>query len=269
MIIRPSRGWGFPDLREIWEYRELLYFFAWRSIKVRYKQTVIGALWALIQPFFTMVVFTVIFGILARMPSEGVPYPIFTYTALVPWTYFANSITQASRSIVDNRGIITKVYLPRLIIPAASVLSELLDFTVAFLLLMGMMMFYSIMPTSAILLVPLLILLSMATALGVALWMSALNAIYRDVQYAVPFLVQIWLFATPVAYSSRLLPEAWRPMYGINPMVGVIEGFRWALLGSGGGLEPIFTVSIPITLLLLVTGLLYFRHMEKTFADLV
>ena len=267
--IKPSRGWSFPDFREIWEYRELLYFFTWRDIKVRYKQTVLGASWAVIQPFFTMVVFTIFFGNLVKIPSEGVPYPIFAYCALLPWSYFSNALTQASNSMVAHRGVITKAYFPRLIIPVASALSGLLDFAIAFSILIGMMFFYGIRPTFAILLVPLLILLSMATALGVGLWTSALNVIYRDVQYAIPFVIQVWLFATPVAYPSSLVPEGWRPVYGINPMVGVVEGFRWALLGSGGGLGPMFMVSILIVLLLLVTGLLYFRRVERMLADVV
>jgi len=267
MIIRPSHGLSFPDFTELWEHRELIYFFAWRDIKVRYKQTVLGAAWAVIQPFFTMVVFTIFFGTLARIPSEGVPYPIFAYAALVPWSYFATSVTQASGSMVAHRGIITKVYFPRIVIPLASVLSGLLDFAIAFAVLIAMMLFYGILPNFATLLVPLLILFSTAAALGVGLWLSALNLVYRDVQYATPFLVQFWLFVTPVAYPSSLVPELWKPIYGINPMAGVVEGFRWAILGSGKGFAPMFMVSALITLLLLITGLFYFKRMERIFAD--
>jgi lipopolysaccharide transport system permease protein len=269
MIIKPSQRWAFPDLGELWEHRELLYFFAWRDIKVRYKQTMLGAAWAVIQPFFTMVVFTIFFGNLAKMPSEGLPYSIFSYTALVPWTYFANSVSQASSSMVAQRGVITKVYFPRLIVPLASMISGLLDFAIAFAVLVTMMLYYRIFPTINILLIPLLLLFSVATALAVGLWLSALNVVYRDVQYAVPFLVQFWLFATPIAYPSSLVPVRWRPLFGLNPMAGVVEGFRWSLLGSGEGLGPMFAVSVLIVLLLLITGLLYFRHMERVFADVV
>ena len=267
--IEPSRSWSFPNLREVWEYRELLYFFAWRDIKVRYKQTVIGGLWAVLQPFFTMIVFTIFFGNLAKIPSEGVPYPIFSFTALVPWTYFASSVTQVTQSIVVNRNIISKVYFPRAIIPLATVLSGLLDFAIAFSVLVAMMVFYRITPTINILLIPLLILLAMSTALGVGLWLAALNALYRDVSFTVPFLVQFWLFATPIAYPTSLIPEAWRPLYGINPMVAVVEGFRLALLNGGAGLGSTFVVSISIVVVLLVSGLLYFRHVDRIFADVV
>lgn len=269
MIIKPSKGWSFPDLSELWDYRELIYFFAWRDIKVRYKQTVLGAAWAVIQPFFTMIVFSIFFGNFAKIPSESVPYPIFAYTALVPWTYFANSVTQASTSMVTQRGVITKVYFPRIIVPLASMVSGLLDFAIAFAVLLAMMFYYGIFPTFTILLVPFLLLFSIGAAFAVGIWFSALNVVYRDVQYAVPFLVQFWLFATPIAYPSSLVPERWRAIFGLNPMAGVVEGFRWSLLGSGGGFEPMFVVSILIILALLVTGLLYFRRMEREFADVV
>ncbi len=267
--IGRSRAWPFPDLEEIWEYRELLYFFGWRDIKVRYKQTVIGGLWAVIQPLFTMIVFTIFFGNLAKIPSEGVPYPIFSFAALVPWTYFANSVTQVTQSIVVNRNIITKVYFPRSIIPLATVVSGLLDLAIAFSVLVAMMAFYHVAPTINILLVPFLILLTMATALGVGLWLAALNVLYHDVAFVVPFLVQFWLFATPIAYPTTLIPEAWRPVYGINPMAGVVEGFRWALLGSGNGLGATFLVSTLVVLMVLLSGLFYFRHVERIFADVV
>lgn len=269
MIIRPSRRWAFPDLGELWEYRELLYFFAWRDIKVRYKQTVLGAAWAVIQPFFTMVVFAIFFGHFAKMPSEGVPYPIFAYCALVPWTYFATAITQASSSMVAQRGVITKVYFPRIMVPLASMISGLLDFAIAFAVLVAMMLYYGIYPSVNILLVPLLVLFSMVTALAVGLWLSALNVIYRDVQYAVPFLVQFWLFATPIAYPSSLIPERWRPLYGMNPMAAVVEGFRSSLLGTGEGFDPMLAVSCLIVLAILITGLLYFERMKRMFADLI
>jgi len=265
--VQRSHGWSFPDLEEVWRYRELLYFFVWRDIRVRYKQTVLGASWAVIQPLFTMIVFTIFFGHLAKIPSEGIPYPIFAYAALVPWAYFAQSITQASNSLISHQGIITKVYFSRLIIPLSAALSGLLDFAIAFLVLLAMIIFYGIVPNFAMLLVPPLILLSMVTALGVGLWMSALNVMYRDVRYAVPFIVQLWLLATPIAYPSSLVPEAWRTLYGVNPMVGVTEGFRSALLGTGETFGPMFLVSVLVSLLLLATGLLYFQRMERTFAD--
>jgi lipopolysaccharide transport system permease protein len=269
LIIKPSKGWSFPSLSELWEYRELLYFFAWRDIKVRYKQTALGAAWAVIQPFFTMVVFTIFFGNLANVPSEGIPYPIFAYCALVPWTYFANALTQSSSSMVANRGIITKVYFPRIIIPIGMMLSGLVDFVIAFLVLLGMMLYYRVVPTAAVVFLPLLVLLSMATALGVGLWLSALNVVYRDVQYAVPFLVQFWLFATPIAYPSTIVPDFWRPIYGLNPMAGVVEGFRWSLLRSQIGVGLMFYVSLTLVGLLLVGGVLYFNRMERAFADIV
>jgi lipopolysaccharide transport system permease protein len=269
MVIRPSNGWSFPDFREIWKYRELLYFFVWRDIKIRYKQTVLGALWAVIQPFFTMVVFSIFFGKLAGVPSEGIPYPIFVYCALVPWNYFASALTKSSNSMVVYRNIITKVYFPRVIIPIASVLSGLLDFTIAFSVLIAMMLFYKIVPTISVLFVPILILLVMATAIGVGLWLSALNVIYRDVRYAIPFGLQFWMFATPIVYSRSLVPEAWGHLYGINPMVSVIEGFRWALLGRGSLLGSTVMISAFTILLILITGFFYFQRMERIFVDVV
>lgn len=267
--IKPSNDWSFPDLKEIWEYRGLLYFFVWRDIKLRYKQTVLGASWAIIQPFLTMVVFSIFLGKLLKIPSEGIPYPIFVFSALVPWNHFTNVLTQSSNSLVAHRNIITKVYFPRLVIPFASALSGLLDFAIAFIVLLGMMMFYGIQPSSTILLLPFLILLSMATAIGVGLWLSALNVVYRDIRYAIPFCIQFWMFATPIAYSSSLVPDAWKLLYYINPMVGVIDGFRWILFGKGGDLGIIFMVSTFIVLLVFTTGLLYFKHMERMFADVL
>jgi lipopolysaccharide transport system permease protein len=268
-IIRPSRGWAPLKARELWEYRELLYFLAWRDIKVRYKQTVLGAAWAIMQPFLTMVVFSIFFGELAKIPSEGVPYPVFAYTALVPWTYFANALTQSSNSLVDQEAVITKVYFPRLIVPMASVLAGLVDFAIAFAVLVGVMFVYGIVPTAAIWTLPFFVLLASATALAVGIWLSALNVQYRDVRYVVPFLVQFWLFATPIAYPSSLVPESWRAIYGLNPMAGVVEGFRWALLGRAHGPGPLLVVSALTVAVLLASGLYFFRRVEKTFADVV
>ena len=267
--IEPSRGWPRLELRELYHYRELLYFLVWRDIKVRYKQTVLGAAWAIIQPFFTMVVFSLFFGQLAKIPSEGVPYPIFTYAALVPWTFFANGLSQSANSLVGSSNLITKVYFPRLVIPAATVVSGIVDFAVAFVVLLGMMLFYGIGPTWNVVWLPLFIMLALVTALGVGLWLSALNVEYRDVRYVVPFLVQFWLFATPIAYPSSLLSEPWRMLYGLNPMVGVVEGFRWALLGTETAPRPMILVSALAALAILAGGIVYFRRMEDTFADVV
>jgi lipopolysaccharide transport system permease protein len=268
-MIRPSRGWISLNLRDLWEYRELLYFLTWRDIKVRYKQTVLGAAWAIIQPFFTMVVFSLFFGKLARVPSDDIPYPIFSYAALVPWTFFANGLSQSSGSLVGSANLIKKVYFPRLVIPVSSVLSGGVDFVLAFVVLLGMMLFYGIVPTAAVAWLPLLLLLALVTALGAGLWLTAMNVQFRDVRYAVPFLVQAWMFATPIAYPSSLLDEPWRTLYGINPMAGVVEGFRWALLGTETAPGPIVLVSALMAVGLLVSGAFYFRRMEKTFADVV
>jgi lipopolysaccharide transport system permease protein len=268
VVIKPTRGWRVLNWRELWEYRELLYFFIWRDIKVRYKQTVLGAAWAIIQPFFTMVVFSLFFGHLARLPSDGLPYPIFYYTALLPWMYFANALSSVTNTIVENQRVITKVYFPRIILPVSVVFSGLVDFGIAFTVLLGMMLFYKTFPTVAILTMPLFLLLAVVTALGVGLWLAALNAIYRDVRHVVPFLIQFWMFASPVAYSSSLIPEKWRVLYGLNPMAGVIEGFRWAVLGQGHP-PALLGVSVAAVLLVLAGGLLYFRKMEGTVADVV
>lgn len=268
-IVEPSRGWISLRLRDLWEYRELLYFLTWRDIKVRYKQTALGAAWAVIQPFFTMVVFSLFFGRLAKVPSDGIPYPIFAYAALVPWTFFAQGLNQSSNSLVGSANLITKVYFPRLVIPISSVLSGLVDFVIAFTVLIGMMFYYNLYPTSAIIFLPGLLLLALTTALGVGLWLSALNVKYRDVRYTVGFLSQFWLFATPIAYPSSLLSEPWRTIYAINPMVGVVEGFRWALLGTKTAPGPIVAVSAFVAIALLIGGAFYFRRMEKTFADVV
>ena len=267
--IRPSEGWVSLKLDELWEYRELLYFLCWRDIKVRYKQTALGAAWAIIQPFFTMVVFSLFFGRLAQIPSDGVPYPLFAYAALVPWSFFAHSLSSSSNSLVDSANLLRKVYFPRLAIPLATVLSGVIDFAIAFVVLLGMMLLYGRTPTANSLWLPLLLLLALTTALGVGLWLSALNVQYRDVRYTIPFLTQFWLFATPIAYPSSLLSEPWRTLYGINPMVGVVEGFRWALLGTTTAPGPIILVSALASVGLLVSGAYYFRRMEKSFADVV
>lgn len=267
--IRPSQGWVSLGLGELWEYRELLYFLTWRDIKVRYKQTVLGAAWAIIQPFFTMVVFSLFFGRLAGIPSDGIPYPIFAYAALVPWSFFAGGLNNSANSLVGSANLLTKVYFPRLAIPLATVLAGVIDFILAFMVLLGMLLFYGMAPTVNLVWLPLLVLLALVTALGVGLWLSALNVQFRDVRYTIPFLTQFWLFATPIAYPSTLLAEPWRTIYGINPMVGVVEGFRWALLGTETAPGPMILVSALAALGLLVSGAYYFRRMEKSFADVV
>lgn len=270
ILIQPSKGWVSLKLRELWEYRELLYFLIWRDIKVRYKQTVLGAAWAVIQPFFTMVVFSLFFGKLAKVPSDGIPYPIFSYAALVPWTFFANGLGQASNSLVGAARMIKKIYFPRLAMPIATVLGGIVDFGLAFIVLLGMMLFYGIAPTANMLWLPLFLLLALITCLGASLWLSAMNVQFRDVRYTVPFITQFWMFATPIAYPSSLIEDPiWRMLYGINPMVGVIEGFRWALLGTDTAPGPIIIVSVLAALVLFIGGAFYFRRMEKTFADVV
>jgi len=269
LIITPSHGWVSLKLKELIEYRELLYFLIWRDIKVRYKQTVLGVAWAILQPFLTMVVFSVFFGRLARIPSDGLPYPVFAYCALLPWQLFAHALTESSNSLVANERLITKVYFPRLLVPLSAVLSGLVDFAMSFVVLLGMMLYYHIVPTRAAITLPLFVLLAIATSLAVGLWLSALNVQYRDVRYTIPFLTNFWLFVTPVAYPSSLVPASWRALYGLNPMAGVVEGFRWALLGKAEGPGPLLAVSVAIVVLLLMGGLYYFRRMEKTFADVV
>ncbi len=269
LLIEPTEGWVSLKMRDLWEYRELLYFLTWRDIKVRYKQTVLGAAWAIIQPFFTMVVFSLFFGHLAKVPSDGIPYPIFTFTALVPWTFFANGLTQSSNSLVGSAQLITKVYFPRLVIPLSTVISGLIDFALTFLVLLLMMLYYGVMPTVHVLWLPFFLLLALIASLGVGLWLSALNVEYRDVRYVVPFITQFWMFATPIAYPSSLLSEPWRTIYGLNPMVGVVEGFRWALLRSGAAPGPMIAVSAAASLIILIGGAFYFTRMEKNFADVV
>jgi lipopolysaccharide transport system permease protein len=268
-VLAPSRGWIPLQLGRIWEYRELLYFLAWRDVKLRYKQTVLGMVWAILQPVITMLLFSLVFGYLGRLPSDGIPYPVFAYTALVPWQLFAHAVSASGNSLVTNNALITKVYFPRLILPLSALLVGLVDFGVSFLVLLGLMYSYGVVPTLGSIAVPVFVLLAMSAALGVGVWLAALNVQYRDVQFAIPFLLQCWLFVTPIAYSSRLIPEAWRAWYGLNPMVGVVEGFRWALLGHGKPLASSIVVSAVVTGVLLITAFIYFRRVEKTFADVV
>jgi len=267
--IRASSGWRALDLAELWRYRDLLLFLAWRDVTVRYKQTALGVAWAVLQPLLTMFVFAIFFGMLARVPSDGVPYALFTLVGLLPWQLFSFALTQSSQSLVAEQRLITKVYFPRLIVPLASVASGLADFAVAFFLVLGAMAFYRVEPTVNLLAVPLLVLFALATALAVGLWLAALNVQYRDVRYAVPFLTQVWMFATPVAYPSSLVPEAYRPLYGLNPMAGVVESFRWALLGLGEPSVGLMVVSAVTVLVLLVAGMYYFRRLERQFTDIV
>lgn len=267
-VIRPTKGFLHLNLGDVWYYRELLYFLVWRDIKVRYKQTALGAAWAVIQPVMTMLVFSVFFGRLAKVPSDGIPYPIFAYTALLPWNLFAFALTESSNSLVGSQNLITKVYFPRLVIPLASVLAGIVDFTIQFVVLLVLMAYYGIRPGVAIVWLPLFLVLAIATALSVGLWFSALNVKYRDVRYTIPFLTQLWMFATPVAYPSSLIPQPWRDWSGLNPMAGVVEGFRWALLGKSTSPGLLLAVSIFAVLVLLTGGLFYFRRMESTFADI-
>ncbi len=268
--LEPSRGWVSLRLKDLVAYRELLYFFVWRDIRVRYKQTALGAAWAVIQPVLTMLVFTLAFGKLAKMPSDGNPYPLFVYTALVPWTFFAQGLSQSADSLVGGGNLIKKVYFPRLAIPLSAVSAGLVDLAITFIVLLGMMVWYHVHPTIHILWLPALVLLAFITALGAGLWLSALNVKFRDVKYTLPFLVQFWLFATPIAYPSSLIPAVWRPLYGFNPMAGVVEGFRWALLGkSNTAPGPMILVSAAVAVLVLAGGAFYFRRMEKSFADIL
>ena len=267
--IEPPKGWASIGLRELWDYRELLYFLTWRDVKVRYKQTALGAAWAIIQPLFMMLVFSLFFGRLAKVPSDGIPYPIFTFCALLPWQLFAHALTESSNSLVGNQNLITKVYFPRLVVPISAVLGGLVDFAVAFGILLVMMFYYGIVPSWAIVTLPGFILLAVMTALGVGLWLSALNVKYRDVRYTINFVIQFWLFATPVAYPSSLVPAKWRALYGLNPMAGVVEGFRWALLGKQEAPGAMLWVSVAVVIVILIGGLYYFRRMEQEFADVV
>jgi lipopolysaccharide transport system permease protein len=269
MRIEPSRGWTSLHLDELWRYRELVYFLTWRDVKVRYKQTILGAAWAILQPLLTMLVFSLFLGRLAKVPSDGVPYPLFCLAGLIPWTYFALALMQSSNSLVGSANLITRVYFPRLAVPLASVLAGGVDFLVAFGFLLGMMTYFGAAPSWNVLFLPLFFLLIVATALGAGLWLSALNVQFRDIRYVLPFLSQFWMIATPVAYPSSLLPEPWRTLYALNPMAGVVEGFRWALLGTHTAPGPMVIVSSLVAAGLLVSGAYYFRHMERTFADVV
>jgi len=269
VYIAPSNGWVSLKLKELWQYRELLYFLTWRDIKVRYKQTALGVAWAIIQPVFTMLVFSLFFGRLAKMPSDAFPYPLFSFAALVPWTFFANGLNQSSNSLVASSNLLKKVYFPRLAIPIATVFTGVVDFALAFAVLLAMMAFYGIAPTVNLVWTPFFLLLALVTSLGVGLWLSALNVQYRDVRYIVPFIIQVWMFSTPIAYPSSLLSESWRTIYGLNPMVGVVEGFRWALLGTNTAPGLMIAASSLAALIILISGAFYFRHLEKTFADVV
>ncbi len=269
LIIKPRKGWQLIDFKELKEYRDLFYILVTRDIKVRYKQTVLGGLWAIIQPFFMMIVFTLFFGNLAKLPSDGVPYPIFNYSAMVAWTYFANAISGSSNSLLQNASLISKVYFPRLIAPLAPVLAFLLDFGIAFIILIGMMLFYRIYPTIMILFLPLLVILMMFTASGVGMILSSLSAKYRDIRYAITFLVQFWMFASPVVYPVSMLPEKYHLIYAINPMAGVIEGFRSALLGTVAFPTQMLLISTLVSVILFIIGALYFRQTERYFADVI
>ena len=269
IVVRPSSGWIALNLAELWQYRELLYFMTWRDVKVRYKQTVLGAAWAILQPFFTMVVFSLFFGRLAGVPSDGLPYPVFAFAALVPWQLFANGLNQSSASMVTGANLIKKVYFPRLVLPISAVLSGGVDFLLAFGVLFGMMAWFGVVPTAAIVWLPFLVLLALATALGAGLWLTAMNVQFRDVRHALPFLVNAWMFATPIAYPSSLLSEPWRSLYGLNPMAGVVEGFRWALLGTDTAPGAIVWVSALASAALLISGAFYFRRLERSFADVI
>jgi lipopolysaccharide transport system permease protein len=269
-VYEPVRGLALQlRLRELWDYRELLYFLTLRDIQVRYKQAALGVGWAVLQPLLTMIIFTVVFGRLANLQSDGIPYPVFSFTALLPWQLFSGALSRAGSSLVNNSQLITKIYFPRLVIPLSAVAAGLLDFGISLVVLFILMACYGIQLTWAVLWLPLLVLLALLTALAVGLWLSALNVQYRDVQHLIPFLVQAWMYASPVAYSTTLVPSGtWRILYGLNPLAGVIQGFRWALLGSTPP-DGLFLVSIAVVLVLLVTGLLYFQRMESTFADVV
>lgn len=268
-LLRPSKGWSALKLAEVWEYRELLYFLTWRDILVRYKQTVLGAAWAILQPLLAMVIFTIFFGRLAKIPSGGVPYSLFSYAGLVLWMFFANGLSQGANSLITNPELVKKVYFPRLVLPTATVLSGLVDFLLAFLLLIGMMFWQQHVPSVNLIWAPVFILLALVTCLGVTYWMSAMNVMFRDVRYTIPFITQLWMFGSPIVYPSTMVPEQLRALYGLNPMVGVVEGFRWAVLGTPRPEPAVLAVSMLAAFLLLVGGMYYFRRVEKVFADLV
>jgi lipopolysaccharide transport system permease protein len=269
IVILPQRGLLQLDLASLWQYRELLYFLVWRDVKVRYKQTVIGVAWAILQPLMTMIIFTIVFGKFAKIPSDGFPYPVFAYTALLPWTYFSQALMRSGTCLVGNSQLITKVYFPRLLIPLSAAATPVVDFCVSFTILLAMMAYYGITPTWYVLFLPFFMLLALLTALSVGLWLSPLNIKYRDVGYILPFLTQFWMYASPVVYPVSLVPEQWRLAYSLNPMVGVIEGFRWALLGKENPDIAVIGVSASVVLIIFVGGLIYFKRMENTFADQV
>jgi lipopolysaccharide transport system permease protein len=269
VVVEPIRGLFHLDLQAVWHYRELLYFLVWRDVKIRYKQTVIGAGWAILQPLMTMMVLTLIFGKFAKIPSDGLPYPIFAYAALLPWNYFSQGVSRSGESLVGNARLISKVYFPRLIVPISAAVAPLVDFAIAFVVLVGMMAWYGIAPTWGMLALPLFLFFALLTALAVGLWLSALNVKYRDVRHAIPFLIQFWMFASPVAYPVSLVPEKWRVLYSLNPMAGVIEGFRWAILGKESPDFTVMALSAAVVVSILIGGLLYFKRVEQTFADVV
>ncbi|MBA4383600.1 MAG: phosphate ABC transporter permease [Anaerolinea sp.] len=270
VIIQPVKGLVALNLRDLWVYRELVYFLTWRDLKVRYKQSVLGVLWAIIKPFLAMVVFTVFFGNLAKLPSDGLPYPIWSYTGLLPWEFFAAALSVSARSMLTSGNMVSKIYFPRIIVPLASVFANLVDFLIAFVILIGMMVFYHITPTINMIWLPAFMLLAIVTALGVGLWFSALLVMYRDVNYMLPFITQLWMFISPVVYASSIVPEKWRVLYSLNPMAGVVEGFRWALLGTQQSISPLMiAISSGIALTLFISGLFFFRRMERVFADMI
>lgn len=270
VYIKPSKGIASLNLGDLWLYRELIFFMVWRDVKVKYKQTLLGMAWAVIQPVMTMLIFTFLFGKVAKLPTDGIPYPVFSFTALLPWGLFVTALNQGSRALVAHQNMVTKIYFPRLILPAASVFAGLVDFAIAFVILVGLMFYYKVTPAwNLVWTLPLFLLLAIVTALGVALWLSAINVQYRDVNQALPFLTQFWLFATPVAYSASVVSAKWQILYSLNPMAGVVNGFRWALLGAGNGPDITLWVSVTISILIFISGLFYFRSMEKTFADTI
>jgi lipopolysaccharide transport system permease protein len=270
VIIQPVKGWVNLNLRDLWIYRELVYFLTWRDLKVRYKQSVLGILWAIIKPFMTMIVFTIFFGTLAKLPSDGVPYPIWSYTGLLPWEFFAAALSVSARSMLTSGSMVSKIYFPRIIVPLSSVFANLVDFLIAFVILIGMMLFYHITPTINMIWLPAFLLLAVITALGVGLWFSALLVMYRDINYMLPFITQLWMFISPVVYASSTIPEKWRVLYSLNPMAGVVEGFRWAMLGTQQSISPLMiAISSGIAILLFVSGLFFFRRMERVFADMI
>ncbi len=270
VVIQPVKGWVNLNLRDLWIYRELVYFLTWRDLKVRYKQSVLGVLWAIIKPFMTMVIFTIFFGNLAKLPSDGMPYPVWSYTGLLPWEFFAAALSVSARSMLTSGSMVSKIYFPRIIVPLSSVFANLVDFLIAFVILIGMMFFYHITPTINMIWLPAFILLAVITALGVGLWFSALLVMYRDVNYMLPFITQIWMFISPVVYASSTVPEKWRVLYSLNPMAGVVEGFRWAMLGTQQSISPLMiAISAGIALALFVSGLFFFRRMERVFADMI